>query len=61
MLPEGMELAHPRYAISRRNKWMLNQADYVLTYISHSWGGAARWAEKAQREGKQVYNLYPMK
>lgn len=61
MLPEGMELAHPRYASSRRNKWMLNQADYVLTYISHSWGGAARWAEKAQREGKQVYNLYPMK
>ena len=46
MLPEGIEAVHPRYAISWRNNWMLNHSDYVVTYITHSWGGAARFAKK---------------
>lgn len=39
MLPEGIETVPPRFAISWRNKWMLKQADIVVTYITHSWGG----------------------
>ena len=57
MLPEGIESVHPRYAISWRNNWMLQQSDYVVTYITHSWGGAAQYAEKAKRHGKIVINL----
>ena len=57
MLPEGMELAPPRYAISWRNNWLLKQADYVVTYITHSWGGAAQFAAKAVRQKKTVINL----
>ena len=57
MLPEGIESVHPRYAISWRNNWMLQQSDYVVTYVAHSWGGAAQYAEKAKRSGKVVINL----
>lgn len=57
MLPEGIESVHPRYAISWRNNWMLRQSDYVVTYITHSWGGAAQYAAKAARQGKSVVNL----
>ena len=57
MLPEGIESVHPRYAISWRNNWMLRQSDYVITYITHSWGGAAQYAAKAARQGKTVINL----
>lgn len=57
MLPEGIESVHPRYAISWRNNWMLQQSDYVVTYITHSWGGAAQYAAKAARQGKIVVNL----
>ena len=57
MLPEGIESVHPRYAISWRNNWMLQQSDYVVTYITHSWGGAAQYAAKAARQGKTVINL----
>ena len=56
MLPEGIEFVHPRYAISWRNNWMLRQSDYVVTYITHSWGGAYRCAEKARRQKKNVIN-----
>ena len=57
ILPEGIEFVHPRYAISWRNNWMLRQSDYVVTYIAHSWGGAAQYAAKAARQGKSVVNL----
>ncbi|HHU05906.1 MAG TPA: hypothetical protein GXZ65_05430 [Clostridiales bacterium] len=58
MLPEGIETVHPRFAISWRNKWMIKQSDYVVTYITHSWGGAAQFAEKAVRQSKIVINLH---
>ena len=46
MLPEGIKSVHPHYAISWRNNWMLQQADYVVTYITHSWGRAYRFLRK---------------
>ncbi len=57
MLPEGIEIIHPRYAISWRNKWMVNEADIVIAYITHSWGGAAQYVEKARKKEKPIINL----
>ena len=57
IFPEGLETVLPRFAISKRNDWMLKQADFVVTYITHNWGGAAQYAEKAHRQGKRVLNL----
>ena len=57
IFPEGLETVPPRFAISKRNDWMLKQADFVVTYIAHSWGGAAQFAEEARRQGKTVWNL----
>ncbi len=57
VLPEGIETVQPRYAISWRNRWMLQRADYVITYVNHPWGGAARFAEEAKRQGKQMIPL----
>lgn len=55
--PDGIETIPKRFAIDWRNRWLLKQADYVVTYITHSWGGAARFADKAVKSSKQVINL----
>ena len=57
LLPEGIEAALPRFAIVWRNKWMLRQSDYVVTYVTHSWGGAAQFAEMAERQKETVIRL----
>ena len=57
MLPEGIESVHPHYAISWRNNWLIHQADFVVTYITHSWGGAAQWYQKAKRQNKTIINI----
>lgn len=57
IFPEGMELVHPRFAIDRRNRWMVEHSDYVVAYLTRSWGGAARYVEMAKRKGKVVISL----
>lgn len=55
--PEGLETVPKRFAISWRNKWMIQQSDIVVTYVTHSFGGAARFKEMAERLNKHVINL----
>lgn len=50
VLPEGIERVSKRFAIDYRNKWMLQKCHYVVTYITHSWGGAAKFADTARRQ-----------
>lgn len=55
--PEGLEDTPPRFAISKRNKWMVMQSDYVIAYVEHSFGGAAQFTEYARKKHKTVINL----
>ena len=57
LLPEGIENVPKRFAISWRNKWMVKQADMVVCYVTHSWGGAAQFTDYARRQGKEILNL----
>lgn len=55
--PEGLENAPPRFAIDKRNRWMIKQADYVVTYVKYTVGGAVKYKEIAEKAGKTVFNL----
>ena len=55
--PEGLEIVPKRFAISYRNKWMIQQADAVVTYVTHSFGGAWQFKAMAERQGKMVIEL----
>lgn len=57
MLPEGIETVHPRYAIDRRNKWMIDHSDFVVSYVTRAWGGAAKYTALANKKGKVVLSL----
>lgn len=57
LYPEGLESIPPKYAITWRNNWMVASADIVICYITHGWGGAARYSEHARKKGKMIINL----
>ena len=61
ILPEGIEFVPPKFAIDWRNKWMIKQSDFVVTYVCHNFGGAAKFKALAQRQNKTVINLYTKK
>jgi uncharacterized phage-like protein YoqJ len=57
LYPEGIETTPKRFAISWRNRWMVRECEFVVCYITHSYGGAAQYVGYAQRQRKTVINL----
>ena len=57
LLPEGIETIPKRFAISYRNKWMVEQSDTVVSYVTRTYGGAAQFKAMAERQGKTVIEL----
>lgn len=55
--PNGLEVVPRRFAISHRNRWMVEQADIVVAYITHTWGGAVQAVDYAKRKHIEVVNL----
>ena len=49
-----LEKVPRRYAISRRNRWMVDQADVVAAYVIHEWGGAATTLRYAEAKKKVI-------
>ena len=48
---------HPKFAIERRNRWMLENSQCCICYITHTWGGAYKFVCMAKRRGLTVINL----
>ena len=46
-----------RFAIVKRNEWMINESDLIITYINRSYGGASKAARYAKRRKKRSINL----
>ena len=58
VFPEGIETVPRRFAISYRNKWMVEQSDYVVTYVAqHIGSGAAKFKAFSEKKGKTVLEL----
>lgn len=55
--PEGLETVPLRFAIQRRNDYLVETADICLCYVRHTWGGAYRSVCRAKRHGLQIINL----
>ena len=57
LLPEGIETVPKRFAIHYRNQWMLRHASYVVSYVSRDYGGAAKYVNRAKKQGKTIISL----
>ena len=55
--PEGQEIGPAKFAIERRNRYLIESSDICLCYINRSFGGAYKFARMAKNRGLQVINL----
>lgn len=60
LVPVGIECVPKRFAISFGNNYTVNECDTVVCYITHDWGGAAQFVNKAEKKGKVIINLTEM-
>ena len=52
-----IERAPLKYAISKRNEWIINYSDLIITYVQVRFGGAYNALRYANRKGKKCINL----
>ena len=55
--PEGLEIGPAKFAIERRNRYLIDSADICLCYINHTWGGAYKFVRTAKHRGLRIINL----
>ena len=48
-----LEAVPRRFAITHRNRWMVDVADVVVAYVLHDWGGAATTLRYANQKAKR--------
>lgn len=46
-----------RFAISKRNEWMVDNSDYIISYVKRDWGGAFNTYQYARRKKKVFIDL----
>ncbi len=52
-----LESVPKKFAIVQRNRWMVEQSDVVVSYVLHSWGGAAMTLEYAKQKKKRIISF----
>ncbi len=57
LYPEGLESVPAKYAIVKRNQWMIEKSDYVVVYVNQSFSNAAKFKALSEKKGKIVINI----
>lgn len=52
-----LEKVHKRYAIIKRNYWLVNKCDLIISFVKYPWGGASKMLEYAVKKNKKIINL----
>ena len=56
-----LEGCHPKAAIQKRNRLMIDRADLVIAYVTRETGGANQSLKYAERIGKEIINIAKLK
>ena len=54
-----LEHIPPRFAVAKRNEWMVCASDVIVSGVTRSWGGAAKTLDYARRRQKVIFQ-FPM-
>lgn len=57
IIPESLGGAHPKSAITLKNKWMIERSDLVIVYVKRDSGGSYMAMRYAERLRKRVICL----
>ena len=57
VFPEGLENSIPKFAISKRNDWLIKNSSFVIVYVTHTFSNSYQWMQKASRKGLKIFHL----
>ena len=57
VIPEAVEGVHFKAAIEKRNRWMVEQSHFVLSYLYRTYGGAYKAVSYAEKCHKTIIRV----
>ena len=57
IFPDCLAKTPPRFAISRRNNYMLQKADYLICFLNHQFSNTYEFVLKAIKKNIKIINL----
>ena len=57
LFPDGLESVPKKYAINKRNDWMISHSSFVICYVWKVTGGAAKFRDKAKKNGLRIIDV----
>ena len=57
IFPDSLETVPKKFAISKRNDWMIQHSNFAVCYVYKITGGAAKFREKAGKRGLQIIDV----
>ena len=58
IIPQELLGVHPKAAITKRNRWLVEQADCLIAFVQRDFGGAYQTLKYAERKGNiKIINL----
>ena len=57
IFPWELDNVLPRFAMSKRNDWILNRVDFVIVYVTKKFSNSYKIMQKAIKKGLTVINI----
>lgn len=57
IIPSILDGVHPKGAITKRNRWMVNESELIISYITREFGGAYDTVKYASKRNKRIINI----
>lgn len=57
LIPEEFAGAHYKRAIKLRNKWMIDNSEFVISCVNRNFGGAYEAVKYAKKSKKKIFNI----
>ena len=57
IFPDGLESVPKKFAISKRNDWMIQKSGFAVCYVHKITGGAAKFREKTKKRKLRIIDV----
>ena len=57
VIPDVVAGGHPKSAITKRNRWMVEESDFIVSYVIRDFGGAYTAIKYATKLGKKTISV----
>ncbi len=58
LFPDEVAQCHPKYALKQRNRFVCKNADIIICYVEHMYGGAFEAVQIAKKLNKKIINIF---